>query len=94
MLVSPLAGVDGVHADDRHAASGGHTGQPIPEPSGGDAGDGAAQAFCAFPAAQGLAPGGPRVSEVEVLHHDRRTVVLLGVVKHGGDRGAHPPVPV
>ena len=59
---------------------------------GGDTGDGAAQPFPALSAAQGFAPGGARVGEVEVFHHDRRAVVLLRQIQQRADGGAHPPV--
>ena len=92
MLGTPAAGVGRIHPDDRDPAAGGHPGQPSAELSGRDASDGAAQSLSALSAAQGLAPGGARIGEVEVLHHDRRAVVLLGQVEQRADGRAHPSV--
>ena len=92
MLVAPAAGVGRINTDDRDAAAGSHTDQPGAELSGGDAGDGAAQPFSALAAAQGFAPGGARVGEVEVFGHDRRTVVSLRQVQQRADPRTHPPV--
>jgi hypothetical protein len=49
----------------------------------GDAGHGAAKPLPADPAPQGFAPGGPRVGEVEVFHHDRGALVMGGGVDAG-----------
>jgi hypothetical protein len=94
VLAAPRTGVGRVHTDHRDTAPGRHADQSIPESAGGDAGDGAAQPFPARTAAQGFASGGAGVGEVEVFHHNRRTVVVVGVVEQGGDRRAHPPVTV
>jgi hypothetical protein len=48
--------------------------------------------FSAFPTAKSVSAGGACVGEVQVRHHDRRAVLLAGVVEHSGDRGAYPPV--
>jgi hypothetical protein len=92
VLVTPAARVGGVNADHGQAAPRCHPNQSIPESTGRYTGHGAAQPLPAFPAAQGLAAGGPCVSEIQVLDHDRRAVVLLGVLKQRGDRRAHPPI--
>ncbi len=92
MLGAPAAGVGRIHPDHRDAAAGGHGGQPVAELGGRDTGNGAAQPFAALTAAQGFAAGGARVGEIKVLHHDRRAILLLGVIKQLGDRRAHPPI--
>jgi hypothetical protein len=80
-LVTPAAGVGGVHADHRQAAARRHADQSIPEPAGRNTRHGAAQPLTPLAAAQGFAPGGPRIGEIQVLDHDRPTSVVLGVVE-------------
>ena len=92
MLGTPATGVGGVHADHRDAAPRRHRHQPIPKPAGGDTGHTAAQSFAPFAPPKGLAPGSARVGEVQVLHHHRRAVVLLGATEQRGDRRAQPPI--
>ncbi len=58
----------------------------------GIAGDGAAQPFPAPAAAQSLAPGGARVGEVEVFHHDRRAILPVGQIEEPADGRTDPPV--
>ncbi len=86
MLAAPPAGVGRVHTDHRQTAPGGHADESVPEPAGGDTGDGAAQPLSAFPAAKSVSAGGSRVSEVEVFHHHHhhhhRTAAGLRVVEH------------
>jgi hypothetical protein len=92
MLAPPHAGVGRVHTDDRDATACCHGGESVAESSGGDTGDGAAQPFPAPTAPQRFAPGGPGISEIQVLHHHRRTVLSGGQVQQRGDRGPHPPI--
>jgi hypothetical protein len=77
VLSTPAAGVGRVHPDHGDPAAAGHTGQPGPEPGGGNTGYRAAQSLSAVTAAEGFPAGGARVGEVEVLDHQRRAVVLL-----------------
>jgi hypothetical protein len=92
VLSTPAAGVGRVHPDHGDPAAAGHTGQPGPEPGGGNTGYRAAQSLSAVTAAEGFPAGGARVGEVEVLDHQRRAVVLLGVIEQIGDGRTHPPV--
>jgi hypothetical protein len=92
VLVAPAAGVGGIHPDHGDAAPGGHRRQPGTKPGGGYTSDGAAQPFSAFATAKRISADCPRIGEVEVLHHDRRTVLLLGVIEHSRDRRAHPAI--
>ena len=75
MLTPPHAGVGRVDADHRDTAPSRHAGEPVPESSGGDAGYGTSQPFTAPAAAQGFTSGRPSVSEIKILHHDRRALV-------------------
>jgi hypothetical protein len=92
VLVAPAAGVGRVHADHRDSAADRHADQPIPELGGGNSSDVATQSFPPFSAAEGFPAGGAGVGEVEILRHDRRAVVLLGVIEQGGDRRAYPTI--
>jgi hypothetical protein len=58
----------------------------------GDAGDGAAQTFPTLPVAECFPAGGARVGEVKVFYHDRRAVLLAGVIEQPGDGRTHSPV--
>jgi hypothetical protein len=81
VLGAPPTGVGSIHTDDCDAAPSRHTDQSVPEPSGGDPRDGAAQSFTTLAAAQSLTPGGARVGEIEVLDHNRRATGVLGVIE-------------
>ena len=94
MLGTPAARVGRIHPDHGDPATAGHTDQPGTETRGGDAGYRAAQSLSALSAAEGFPAGDARVGEVEVLHHHRRAVLLLGVIEQIGDGRAHPPIAV
>ena len=85
MLGAPAAGVGGVHPDHGDPMAGGHRGQPGPQPPGGNTGYRAAQSLSPRAAAQSFSAGDASVGEVEVLHHHRRAVVLLGGREQIGD---------
>ncbi len=92
MLVPPAGGVGRIHPDHGDATPGGHRGEPGAEPAGEDSGHGAAQPFPPLAAAQVFPAGRPRVGEVKILHHDRRTAAMLGLVEQAGDRRAQPAI--
>ena len=82
--------------DHVQARVGGHLDQPVTEPGGGDARDGAAEP-ASPPAARGpvpvpLASLGPGRGEVQVLDHDRLGAVLSRGGDEAADRGPQPPV--
>jgi hypothetical protein len=87
MLGAPGAGVGRVHTDDRDIATGGHPDQAVAELRGGDASHGAAKPFSLAAAAHAFPSGRARVGEVEVLHHHRCAVVLLGAMLAGSPTG-------
>jgi hypothetical protein len=77
VLIAPLTCVGGVNTDYCDPAAGGHRGQPVPEPRSRDGGDGAPEGLPALAAAHGFPAGDAGLGEVEVLHRNRRTPVLL-----------------
>jgi hypothetical protein len=88
VLRAPSRGVGGIDDDRVQARVCGHLHQPVAELPGRDAGDGAAEPSAAAPAG-GAAPGSlaalsSRVSEVEVLDHQRPRLVRPG----GGNKAA------
>ena len=96
VLGPPPGGVGRVGDDHVQAGVGGHLDQPVTEPGGGDARDGAAE-----PASPGAARGpvpvplaslGPGPGEVQVLDHDRPGAMLFRGGDEGADRGPQPPV--
>ena len=92
----PPGGVGRINDDHVQARVGGHLDQPVTEPGGGDARDGAAEP-ASPPAARGpvpvpLASLGPGPGEVQVLDHERPGAVLFRGGDEGADRGQQPPV--
>jgi len=70
-----------------------HRRQPGAELAGGDPGHGAAEPFPPHPATHRFAAGRAGIGEVEVLHHHRRTAVMVGVIEQRGDRRPDPAIP-
>ena len=92
VLGTPAAGVGRIHPDDCDPVARRHAGEPGAELPRGDASDGAAQSLSALTAAQCFPAGGSRVGEVEVLHHNRPTLVLVGAIEQRADGRTDPPV--
>jgi hypothetical protein len=85
MLGAPPAGVGRVDGDDGQAGVGGHLDQPTPEFAGGDARHLPSERTP--PSAALRTPAGPfpslvtGVSKVEILDHNRLSIVPFGVVE-------------
>jgi hypothetical protein len=94
VLVAPFAGVCGVDPDYRDAAVGGHAGKAVAEFSGRDARHDASQPFPTLAAAESFTPDGARVGEIEILHDDRSTAGVCGLIKQGCYRRTHAAIPV
>jgi hypothetical protein len=71
----------------------GHADKTAAEHGGRDARYRLAEAFPTCTTAHRFAAGGAGISEVQVLHGDRRDVMALGVADQAGDRVAHVGIP-
>ena len=96
MLGTPAARVCRVNGDDRYAGVGGHLGEPVAQPRGGNARHQPAEA-AARAAALRASPGvlatfGPGLVEVEVLDEDCPGLVSGAKAQDLGDRASEPAI--
>jgi hypothetical protein len=97
VLGAPHRGVGGVDGDDGQVPVGGHLGQAVPEPAGGDAGH--QPAIGPSPLSSARAPTvafpafGPGLVEVEILDDHRLAGRRLGQSDQGGDGPPEPSIP-
>jgi hypothetical protein len=97
VLRAPPRGISRIDDDHVQPCVRRHLHQAVPEPPGGDAGDGAAEPAPAPPARRPvprpLAALGAGVGEVEVLDHDRPRAVVFRGGDQAADRVPEPAVP-